>query len=200
VFRCDLRSHTFSPLRSNLLGPSRGTPCSRDTKSIDSRLQQFLLLSFIYSYFIYLHYQIPPFASIYSEIDQNHLSTPSAPCWVQHSYLSKVLRYTPYTCGSSCLKHGHQVSTCCGPFRCIRCHRPGHQEQFYHATCSCSPDTCARPLDACGHWQWSHSLSAQPCPPLSCSWVEVLCHSLFCAAVPPRPSRRCCEDTILDSV
>jgi hypothetical protein len=33
----------------------------------------------------------------------NHLSTPSAPCWVQHSYLSKVLRYTPYTCGSSML-------------------------------------------------------------------------------------------------
>jgi hypothetical protein len=28
------------------------------------------------------------------------LSTPSAPCWVRHSYLSKVLRYTPYTCGS----------------------------------------------------------------------------------------------------
>jgi hypothetical protein len=27
------------------------------------------------------------------------LSTPSAPRWVRHSYLSKVLRYTPYTCG-----------------------------------------------------------------------------------------------------
>src|SRR3954465_14344395 len=25
----------------------------------------------------------------------------SAPHWVRHSYLSKVLRYTPYTCGSS---------------------------------------------------------------------------------------------------
>jgi hypothetical protein len=35
VFHCDPRSHTFSPLRSNLLGPSRGTPCSCDTKSID---------------------------------------------------------------------------------------------------------------------------------------------------------------------
>jgi hypothetical protein len=33
-----------------------------------------------------------PFASIYSEIlDQNRLSTPSAPCWARHSYLSKVL-------------------------------------------------------------------------------------------------------------
>ena len=38
-----------------------------------------------------------PFASSYSE----SLSTPSAPRWVRHSYLSKVLRYTPYTSGSS---------------------------------------------------------------------------------------------------
>ena len=29
------------------------------------------------------------------------LPAPSAPRWVRHSYLSKVLRYTPYTCGSS---------------------------------------------------------------------------------------------------
>jgi hypothetical protein len=36
-----------------------------------------------------------------SNTPENHLSTPSAPRWVRHSYLSKVLRYTPYTCGSS---------------------------------------------------------------------------------------------------
>src|SRR3954465_4939347 len=35
-----------------------------------------------------------------------HCSTPSAPRWDQHSYLSKVLRYTPYTCGSSRLFSG----------------------------------------------------------------------------------------------
>ena len=32
---------------------------------------------------------------------ENHLSFPSAPCWVQHSYLSKGLQLIPYTCGSS---------------------------------------------------------------------------------------------------
>jgi hypothetical protein len=48
-----------------------------------------------------------PFASIYSEsLIKTALSTPSAPHWVRHSYLSKVLRYTPYTCGSSRLFFG----------------------------------------------------------------------------------------------
>src|SRR5215216_6216088 len=37
---------------------------------------------------------------------ENHLSFPSAPCWVRHSYLSKGLRYIPYTCGSSRLFSG----------------------------------------------------------------------------------------------
>ena len=32
---------------------------------------------------------------------ENHLSDPSAPRWVRHSYLSKGLRLIPYTCGSS---------------------------------------------------------------------------------------------------
>ena len=31
----------------------------------------------------------------------NHLSFPCAPCWVRHSYLSKGLQQTTYTCGSS---------------------------------------------------------------------------------------------------
>ena len=34
---------------------------------------------------------------------ENHLSDPSAPRWVRHSYLSKGLRLIPYTCGSSCI-------------------------------------------------------------------------------------------------
>ncbi|KAK1661599.1 hypothetical protein QYE76_049758 [Lolium multiflorum] len=34
------------------------------------------------------------------------LPTPSAPRWDRHSYLSKILRYTPYTCGSSRLFFG----------------------------------------------------------------------------------------------
>jgi hypothetical protein len=43
-----------------------------------------------------------PFASIYSKsLIKNWLSTASPPRCVRHSYLSKVLRYTPYTCGSS---------------------------------------------------------------------------------------------------
>ena len=32
---------------------------------------------------------------------ENHLSDPSAPRWVRHSYLSEGLRLIPYTCGSS---------------------------------------------------------------------------------------------------
>ena len=32
---------------------------------------------------------------------ENHLSFPSSPRWVRHSYLSKGLRFIPYTCGSS---------------------------------------------------------------------------------------------------
>ena len=37
---------------------------------------------------------------------ENHLSFPSAPRWVQHSYLSKVLRQIPYTYGPSRLFFG----------------------------------------------------------------------------------------------
>ena len=37
---------------------------------------------------------------------KNHLSFPSAPCWVRHSYLSKRLQLIPYTCGSSRLFSG----------------------------------------------------------------------------------------------
>ena len=37
---------------------------------------------------------------------ENHLSFPSAPCWVQHSYLLKGLRLIPHICGSSRLFFG----------------------------------------------------------------------------------------------
>jgi hypothetical protein len=51
----------------------------------------------------------------------------------------------------------------------------------------------------------SRSPSAQPRrPSLSRNWVEVVCHSSLRAAVPPRPSPRCCEESnetaSLDSV
>ena len=36
---------------------------------------------------------------------ENHLSFPSAPHWVRHSYLSKRLQLTPYTCGLSLPPH-----------------------------------------------------------------------------------------------
>jgi hypothetical protein len=46
-----------------------------------------------------------------------------------------------------CLKRRYQVSSCREPFRCIRYHRPGHQERFCRARFpdahSCSPDTHA---------------------------------------------------------
>jgi hypothetical protein len=52
----------------------------------------------------------------------------------------------------------------------------------------CSPD-------AYGPYQWRRSPSAQHHPPSSSqSWDEVVCHSYLRAAVPPRPSPRCCKE------
>jgi hypothetical protein len=42
--------------------------------------------------------------------------------------------------------------------------------------------------------------AAQPRPPSSCSWAEVMGHSSLRAMVLPRPSPRCCEDASSDSV
>jgi hypothetical protein len=42
--------------------------------------------------------------------------------------------------------------------------------------------------------------AAQPRPPSSCSWAEVVGHSSLRAMVLPRPSPRCCEDASSDSV
>src|SRR6266511_6431705 len=41
------------------------------------------------------------FSACREYLAENHLSFPSAPRWVRHSYLSKGLRLIPYTCGSS---------------------------------------------------------------------------------------------------
>ena len=41
------------------------------------------------------------FSACREYLAENRLPFPSAPRWVRHSYLSKGLRYIPYTCGSS---------------------------------------------------------------------------------------------------
>src|SRR3990170_2278016 len=46
------------------------------------------------------------FSACKKYLAENHLSFPSAPRWVRHSYLSKGLRLIPYTCGSSRLFSG----------------------------------------------------------------------------------------------
>ena len=43
---------------------------------------------------------IDNFSACREYLTENCLSFPSAPHWVRHSYLSKGLRYIPYTCGS----------------------------------------------------------------------------------------------------
>jgi hypothetical protein len=50
-------------------------------------------------------------------------------------------------------------------------------------------------LDACSPCQRSRSLSVQPRRPSSSrSWAGIVHHSSLPAAVPPRPSPRCCEE------
>ena len=46
------------------------------------------------------------FSACRKYLAENRLPFPSAPHWVQHSYLSKGLRLIPYTCGSSRLFSG----------------------------------------------------------------------------------------------
>ena len=46
------------------------------------------------------------FSACREYLTENCLSFPSTPRWVRHSYLSKGLRYIPYTCGSSRLFSG----------------------------------------------------------------------------------------------
>ena len=46
------------------------------------------------------------FSACRENLSENRLSIPSAPRWVRHSYLSKGLRWIPYTCGLSRLISG----------------------------------------------------------------------------------------------
>ena len=68
---------------------------------------------------IYFHYLLPitnylitelsvtdNFSACREYLTENRLSFPSAPHWVRHSYLSKMLKLIPYTCGSSRLFSG----------------------------------------------------------------------------------------------
>ena len=52
------------------------------------------------------------FSACREYLTENRLSFPSAPRWVRHSYLSKGLRYIPYTCGSSRLFSGAVAGEC----------------------------------------------------------------------------------------
>ena len=68
-----------------------------------------ILLHFIYTFYLlpdtnYLITKLSVtdnFSACREYLTENRLSFPSAPRWVRHSYLSKRLRYIPYTCGSS---------------------------------------------------------------------------------------------------
>jgi hypothetical protein len=88
---------------------------------------------------------------------------------------------------------------CHGPYRCIRCRRPGHRERFcralFPAARSRSPDTRARSPDVRSPCQQIHSVCAQPRrSSASRSWAEVVCHSSLRAATPPGLSPRGCEE------
>ena len=70
-------------------------------------------LGYLAALFYYYHYLLVTnylaikllvtynFSACREYLAENHLSFPSAPHWVRHPYLSKGLRQTPYTCGSS---------------------------------------------------------------------------------------------------
>ena len=70
-----------------------GLPCCNFVTTIVTCSFQIILLSnysATYNFSTCRHY-----------LAENHLSFPSAPRWVRHSYLLKRLHFTPYTCGSS---------------------------------------------------------------------------------------------------
>ena len=78
------------------------------------------LLHFIYFHYLLLvtNYLIIKrsvtynFSACTENLTENRLSFPSAPRWVRHSYLSKGLRFIPYTCGSSRLFSGAVAGEC----------------------------------------------------------------------------------------
>ena len=71
--------------------------CTFVTIIITCPLQNILLSNYSVTY---------NFSTCRHYLAENHLSFPSAPCWVWHSYLLKRLQLTPYTCGSSRLCSG----------------------------------------------------------------------------------------------
>ena len=78
------------------------------------------LLHFIYFCYLLLvtiylitKLSVTTYFSTYREyLAKNRLSFPSTPRWVRHSYLSKGLRWIPYTCGSSRLFSGAVAGEC----------------------------------------------------------------------------------------
>ena len=79
------------------------------------------------------NYLSPTILVLAENLTENHLSFPSAPRWVRHSYLSKVLRQIPYTCGSSrsylgacseapperaLITEGFYINTIASPMKC----------------------------------------------------------------------------------
>ena len=105
-----------------------------------------------------------------------------------------------------CLVRGHQVSACHGPFRCIRCRRPGHRERFCCARSPVAPDRSpvardCSPVARVGSsvtrapCQPSRSPSVQACTSLTRSWAEVVGRSSLRVSVPPRSQSGCCKDS-----
>ena len=92
---------------------------------------------------------------------------------------------------SSWAEHGHQVSACREPFRCIRCRCPGHRERFCHARSPVardhSPAARASSLVTRAPDKRSRSPSAQTCLSL-------------CVSVPPRSPTRCSKDFNADAL
>ena len=64
-------------------------------------LSYFIFLLPITNYLITQLSVTNDFSACREYLAENHLSFPSVPRWVRHSYLSKGLRFIPCTCGSS---------------------------------------------------------------------------------------------------
>ena len=85
---------------------SRLVLCYKKDWAIFLHLIYFYYLLLVTNYLIIELSITDNFSACREYLTENCLSFPSAPRWVQHSYLSKGLRYIPYTCGSSRLFSG----------------------------------------------------------------------------------------------
>src|SRR3954464_9629308 len=87
--------------REHLVFISISTGLSFAKKGLGHLLRLFFITCTLFCCLIKKPLKIP-FAKYLQRVPAPyHYSAPSAPRWDQHSYLSKVLRYIPYTCGSS---------------------------------------------------------------------------------------------------